>query len=192
MNFPRLATHLFDLLWEHVAAARDPDFVVGADNPGGPYLRRWFLIPRNRVFNLYLHQFLRDDDDRALHDHPWWSASLILDGGYIEHTIQRGGIHRREFMDVGRLRVMRASHAHRVELVRWADPNPDPCDKYRGDDDPPSASFSLQPPVRAWTLFITGPRIRRWGFHCKDAGWIDYERFTKPGSTGETGAGCDA
>ncbi len=184
MRFPRLAAWLFDLLWDHVAWARKPDFIVGADDPAGPYLRRWFLIPRNRFFNVYLHQFLRDDDDRALHDHPWLSCSVILDGGYVEHTIARGGIHRRQEMPVGTVRFMRARHAHRVELLREM-----------ADADNEYGFVSVWPTthvIRAWTLFITGPRIRRWGFHCPDAGWIDFERFTKPGSTGETGAGCDA
>lgn len=168
MKFHRVATWLFDRLWEQVAAVREPDFIVGADNPDGAYLLRWFLIPRNRIFNIYLHQFLRDDDDRALHDHPWWSCSFILDGGYNEHTIAAGGIHHRELMEVGRLRILSARHAHRVELLR------------------------CPAPIRASTLFITGPRIRRWGFHCPEQGWIDFARFTRPGNAGETGAGCDA
>src|SRR5690606_8175675 len=102
-------------------AVRAPDFVVGADNPEGPYLNRWFLTPWRRwqhqlgqrakadptwwnrtaarlsrlLPNLYLHQFLRDDDDRALHDHPSCGVSFILAGGYIEHTIAAGGVHHR-------------------------------------------------------------------------------------------------
>ena len=26
---------------------------------------------RNKIFNIYLHQIIRSDDDRALHDHPY-------------------------------------------------------------------------------------------------------------------------
>ena len=48
---------------------RAPDFVIGGSD--NPYLLRWFLIPRNPVFNVYLHKFMRSDDDRALHTHPW-------------------------------------------------------------------------------------------------------------------------
>ena len=33
---------------------------------------------------MYLHLFLRDDDDRALHDHPWDNASFLLTEGYVE------------------------------------------------------------------------------------------------------------
>ena len=43
---------------------RDPDFVIG--RPGKPYLLRWWVIQRNRWFNIYLHQILENDDDRAL------------------------------------------------------------------------------------------------------------------------------
>src|SRR5690606_35831081 len=75
-------------------ARRPPDFIVGGAER--PYLKRWWLIPRNPIFNVYLHQFLRDDDDRALHDHPWPWCSILLDGSYIEHTIAAGGIHRRQ------------------------------------------------------------------------------------------------
>ena len=43
----------------------------------------------------------------------------------------------------------------------------------------------------AGSLRISGPRMRLWGFHCPQQGWLDYRRFTRPGATGETGAGCD-
>lgn len=61
---------------------RPPDFEVGDG-----YLGRWFIIPRNRWFNVYLHRFTGSDDDRALHDHPWWSLSIMLAGALDEHTI---------------------------------------------------------------------------------------------------------
>jgi hypothetical protein len=61
---------------------REPDVVIGGrDNP---YLLRWHLIPRNKLFGIYLHRFLRDDDDRALHDHPKNNISLILTTDYRE------------------------------------------------------------------------------------------------------------
>ena len=43
------------------ALGRQPDFVVG--KPEDPYLLRWWVIPRNKRFNVYLHKFLRSDDD---------------------------------------------------------------------------------------------------------------------------------
>ena len=62
---------------------RGPDFVIG--DPDAPYMLRWHIIPRNRWFCIYLHNMLRDDEDRAPHDHPWASLSLCLKGKLIEH-----------------------------------------------------------------------------------------------------------
>ena len=73
----RLAEALADGLVEK-ALCRTPDLVIGGWDD--PYLLRWWLIPRNRWFNVYLHLFLRSDDDRALHDHPWFNLSFLLEG----------------------------------------------------------------------------------------------------------------
>ena len=70
-----------------LTAPRPPDYLIGAD--GSVYLERWWLIPCNRIMNIYLHHFLRSDDYRALHDHPWCNLSLLLSGSYIEHLPAR-------------------------------------------------------------------------------------------------------
>lgn len=142
-----------------IAARRPPDVVIGGD--ADPYMRRWWVIPRNRLFNVYLHHFMRSDDDRALHDHPWWNLSILLQGRYVEHTISAGGINVHTKRHAGQWKFRRAVSAHRIELVDG------PC----------------------WTLFITGPRLREWGFHCPQ-GWRHWRVFTKPGNPGEIGRGC--
>lgn len=176
LEWPVLAEQLFAQLFSRVAVVRPPDFVIGTDD--SPYLQRWWLLPRNRFFNAYLHCFLRDDDDRALHDHPWWSLSLILKGSYIEHTIHAGGMHSRERLETGRWRLRSAKHAHRIELE----------DAIAMRD----GRVYLKGKERCWTLFLTGPVIRNWGFHCPDRGWVNWERFTDPADKGRTGPGCDA
>lgn len=94
--------------WATGIMVRKPDFTIGGD-----YLRRWYLVPRNAWSNLYLHEIVRSDDDRALHDHPWDNRSFVLFGGYIEHTPE-GRIERRPG-DV----VERAAEAlHRLELFQ--------------------------------------------------------------------------
>jgi len=144
------------------AHRRPPDFIIGT--PARPYLLRWWLIPRNRLANAYLHCFLRSDDDRALHDHPWSNASLLLRGEYTEHTIAAGGVHRREVLRAGQVRVRPSGRfAHRVEL-------------HAGE---------------CWTLFLTGPVYRDWGFHCPDAGWVPWEQFTAQDNRGAVGRGCE-
>lgn len=149
------------------AEARQPDFVIGGQER--PYLRRWWLIPRNPVFNIYVHQFLRSDDDRALHDHPWlFNCSILLDGEYLEHT-PAGKFHRR----AGDWKFRWGPAPHRVELF--------------GDEgDPPVRPFMEAVPC--WTVFITGPRTREWGFHCPQ-GWVHWKKFTSTDGT-EVGKGC--
>lgn len=68
-----------------VALSRDPDFVIGEN-----YLSRWYLArsgDNTKVGGVYLHRVVGDDDDRALHDHPWVNMSIILSGSYWEHTV---------------------------------------------------------------------------------------------------------
>lgn len=142
---------------------RHADFVIG--QPHDPYLLRWFVIPRNRFLNVYLHRFVRSDDDRALHDHPWSNLSILLRGRYVEHTIDAGGIHRRREFQAGDWKLRPSGKfAHRIELVQGS----------------------------CWTLFITGPRYRAWGFHCPEQGWIPWQKFTAPHDEGQIGKGCDA
>lgn len=142
---------------------RAPDLVIG--EPDAPYLKRWYVIPRNPVANIYLHLILRSDEDRALHDHPWWNVSIILIGGYFEHRIAAGGIASRTWRGWRSITFRAARAAHRLEI------------------DPAHGETAV-------TLFITGPRFREWGFHCAQAGWRHWRDFTA-GPNGETiGRGC--
>jgi hypothetical protein len=90
---------------------RAPDFTIGPRDD--LYLRRWWLIPRARWFNVYLHHFRRSDDNGALHDHKSHNISLLLRGSYREHLM--GGIVklRRPWRPIFR----KPTTAHRVELI---------------------------------------------------------------------------
>jgi hypothetical protein len=138
-----------------------PDFVVG----GGawPYLRRWYLTEYGDAAGVYLHQFLRSDDDRALHDHPYESTSIILAGGYLEHLGDGTRILRR----AGDVVTRDAASPHRVQLLLGPD----------GAELP------------AVTLFIHGPRVRDWGFHCPQ-GWRPWQEFVSARDKGAVGVGC--
>lgn len=57
---------------------REPDFIIG--NPQDPYLIRYWLRRDRPEGSIYLHCIRKSDDDRALHDHPWSSTSLVLEG----------------------------------------------------------------------------------------------------------------
>ncbi|GBQ69758.1 hypothetical protein AA103196_2302 [Ameyamaea chiangmaiensis NBRC 103196] len=169
-----------------ILSRRPPDFVIG--DPEAPYLLRWYLIPRNRWFNVYLHKFLRSDEDRALHDHPWWWVSLILRGRYLEHTPSDTFLRR-----AWRPRWGRATALHRVELFRAR-----VCTTVRTPDQNGICrtrhSFSDARSMEAvWTIFITGPRVREWGFACPNGWrhWRDFCGVREDGTnSGTTGRGC--
>jgi hypothetical protein len=86
-------------------------FIIGTDDD--PYLKRWFILPHNKWFNIYLHKFCRSDDDRALHDHPWVNMSLLIRGSYLEHMQDGSIVLRSPWWPVFR----KAEAAHRVELI---------------------------------------------------------------------------
>ena len=147
-----------------------PDFIIGGKDD--PYMLRWWVLPRNKWFNVYLHKILRDDDDRALHDHPSDNCSLILRGRYREVTLCRNDLAFIERSDLiaagvphcaytrkaGTVTRRKAEWPHRLELI-----DGQPC----------------------WTLFITGPRRREWGFHTAN-GWVHWKDFTDPNDRGVT------
>lgn len=143
-----------------------PHFIIGS--PDNPYLLRWFLIPRNHFMNIYLHKFCRDDDDRALHDHPWWFLSFMIRGQYTEiiaHDHQTGD--GRGFVrSAPGIAFRKAEHRHRVVLDS-KDGKPVPC----------------------WTIVITGPKIRTWGFWCPK-GFVPWHKFVDQNDSGNIGRGC--
>src|SRR5690606_32105599 len=48
-----LLARFYELLLR-VPTRRGPDVIIGGAHD--PYLKRWWVIPRNRFFNIYLHQ----------------------------------------------------------------------------------------------------------------------------------------
>lgn len=147
--------------WLAVLLRRHPHQVIY--NDGAPYLQRWYLIPRNRLCNIYLHRFVASDDPTC-HDHPWWFASLILNGAYTEVQPDRVTVRR-----AGSIAVRRAQHQHSVQLPRDTNGDETPC----------------------LTLIITGPRVRDWGFWCPlrngNYRFVPWRQFG-PGGCGENGS----
>ncbi len=159
----RLPDCITNKLWAravNIVINRDPDFVVGSKE--SPYLRRWWVIPRNRFFNIYLHQILRDDDDRVLHDHPWLNVSVLLQGSYVEVKILAGGVNEIKLYERGHVIFRRARSAHRLKIDAGC----------------------------CWSLFITGPVVRPWGFHCPK-GWRHWKEYVDERDSGTVGKGCD-
>lgn len=138
------------LAFANTTMKRKPDFVLGG------YLHRWHLGPYGNSANAYIHQFVGDDEDHALHDHPYDNVSVVLTQGYIEHfhamplkvvggkyeTVQQ---HRRS----GDVIEREAMVPHRISLIQ------------------------NRPAV---SLFLCGPRVREWGF-ILPTGWVHYKDF---------------
>lgn len=157
--------------WFKRLVSGQPHFRIGGSDA---YMLRWFLIPRNPWFNVFLHKFLRDDDDRAMHDHPWMFVSFMILGSYVEarpdpnynqthhpnaefHTLRKApSVARRK-----------ATDRHRVTLLKNVDGEPIPC----------------------WTIVITGPKVREWGFWCPKR-FVPWHEFVSKSDEGSVGKGC--
>lgn len=98
--------------------------------PECPYVYRW-MFGHKKVGSIRLHHWLGPDDDRAVHDHPWWFVTWIIKGWYLDSTSDDS-----EVLSVGDVVFRPALHRHTVY------PGRDGC----------------------WTLVITGPVSRSWGF----------------------------
>lgn len=123
-------------------------------------MHRWHLIRKPGVRNLYLHKYLGSDDDRALHDHPWASWSVLLWGNLYEVTQKEGQeeVVKRIWPFIPKYRS--AEYSHRLIL--------------KGN--------------KALTLFLTGKKSREWGFYCPK-GWMHWTKFTDAEGN-QTGSGC--
>jgi len=137
-----------------------PDMVIGGDS-SDPYMLRWYITPRDPDNGgIYLHKFLKSDDDRALHDHPWPSQSIVLSGEYREIFKDNTGITRVRSIHAGNMVDRPANFAHRIEVIK-----------------------------PGFTLFHYGPRTREWGFLCPQ-GWRHWTRFVDMQDRGAAGPGC--
>lgn len=158
---------LIQRLCNRIMDSRAPDVVIG--DPDNPYLLRWWVWKRNKWLNLYLHRILRSDDDRALHDHPWVNLSYIVEGEYNEVTppdTDDGFGFKRTLRKQGTFKARLPQALHRLELV---------------DDVIMSTVFGGATVLSAkpcTTLFMTGPRVRVWGFQCPK-GWVKWTDFTQ-------------
>lgn len=102
-----------------------------------------------------VHKILRRDDDRTFHNHTWNFVSVILKNGYIEKTPVYDsndfytGINEQSYPK-GSVIFRKDSDFHMLKLI----------------DKKPT-----------WTLFITGPDKRKWGFltHARNiVPWDEY------------------
>lgn len=117
-----------------------------------PYLERFYILPRWAtlgLFRMVIHRFWASDDEcDGLHDHPWPYCTIILSGGYTEYRHNKPP----RAAVPGSIIFAKARHLHRVKL--------------------------LNENQVTWTLFIMGPRIRKWGFLVGEpARWVHWKTW---------------
>ena len=143
-----------------VMDSRECDVAIGGRE--NTYMQRWFIIPRNKYFNLYLHRVLKSDDARALHDHPWWSLSLCLDGRMREHRSDK----EVRVISSGGLVFRSAKAAHRLELF----------------DGSCVTLFATGPVIRNWGFHCSEDSPA--------GGWRSWQEFTNKDDPTKVGKGC--
>jgi hypothetical protein len=140
---------------EGLVARLPPPYVIpGAD--GSPYLLRYTVAELLDGSCVFLHRFMRSDEDKELHSHPWSGTSIILLNGYREErrVVVSAPWDRRIYGIDTRIYVagdtshLRGDTFHRVDLLA-------------GD---------------CWTLFCAGPKdeypegVDSWSFWDRDTG----------------------
>lgn len=106
------------------------------------YMGRWWLIaPCSWLpFSIRFHHIIRPDREPCMHDHPWNFRSFILDGWYLEASLQDG-----KYVYVCRT----AGTTYRRSARQF----------HRIIDTSPGG---------VWTLVICGRKTKPWGFLTKD------------------------
>jgi hypothetical protein len=134
-----------------------PDRRTGED-----YMHRYYLFLKDRKwfpFNVTLHKIVKSDDP-IFHDHPWPYMTIVLKGGYWEHSPVFDSLGRKfaEFQTwrgPGSIIIRGSNEFHWLEL-----------DAEKGP---------------ATTLFFMGPQTRDWGFmiekNRKRTQWIQHENY---------------
>lgn len=132
MNFKKLvAKFLFDY-----TKNRPARLIKVLDRP---YLERYY-VGKLFGYTFYLHRFVGNDGDRALHDHPWNAMSFVLAGEYKE-LVKTGWAPNKIFTK----RVTRS--APTFNFI-------------------PNTKFHqiLGATKETWTLFAHGERLKDWGY----------------------------
>jgi hypothetical protein len=156
------------------------------------YMERWWLLEaaedKSKVA-ARVHRIMRSDHDRCLHDHPWDNLSFVLLGGYwevlpgeyqewVERGINLAPLHLRNLHHLihehaGQAidRSVRAAFA--AAGVRWRGPLS--VVRRRAED---LHRLVIPRGREAWSLFVTWPKRREWGFAAPE-GWMHNVPYLK-------------
>jgi len=147
-----------------------PDRRTGED-----YMHRYYLFLKDRTkfpFNVTMHKIVKSDDP-IYHDHPWSYVTVVLWGGYHEHTPIRDNKGKIigdfvEWRGPGSIIKRKAQDYHWLELK---------------DEKPATTIFFMGKQKRQWGFLVkTKPEKHRWihnEYYLKD--WKSYhEKYVLP------------
>lgn len=157
--------------WIITRAKRRPYYDI--EMAGSLYMRRWWLFggvtpSKHRWAAVRLHEIIRSDADRHLHDHPAWNLSVVLRGGYFE------AVPFETYPQWCRDRSG-APHSEHV-ILKWRGPG---SVVFRRATDRHRLILNRGKP--SWTLFVIGRKSNAWGFYTPDGKvpWRDYTHTPK-------------
>jgi hypothetical protein len=177
--------------------AFDRKVIVNCD--GDPYLHRWYVF-QTRPISLFVHKFVRSDEDRALHDHPWPFLVIPIWRGYWEHSERLIWSYRATYETGGKwekipgslapapfrcrvrpilgTRLRPATYRHRVELLS----GPLRIDGvHEGKSD--WTGVTTRSVLPAWSLFFHFRKVRVWGFWPK-TGFVAWNKWWQDNKCG--------
>lgn len=133
-----------------ICRVRDRAPMVPVGPADDPILCRFFVIPRNHFFNVYLHCFHRSDEG-YLHDHRMASLTVILQGWYYEERFVSHPVAGQPLPAIARYKVRRLRFRS-----PWA-----------------AHKIVVEPNITTWSLFIGLPHVRNWGF------WTEWDGIAR-------------
>jgi hypothetical protein len=135
--------------------------------PECPYLYRWVF--NFGLFSIRVHHWLRSDDKRYFHNHPWAFISIVLKGGYTDVSVplpgqwktpilatistHNGSMVNSDKLKAGSIRYRPSNHRHYVDVPKGG----------------------------CWSLLLCGPQIRKWGFWVNDKFYRPLRFFSRHG-----------
>lgn len=133
------------------------------DANGRLYMGRWWIVApgtwqsrllqgltADRYESIRLHHINRPDNDRDLHNHPFYYRTFVLDGYYSEVRRDRKGV-------PSYWQILTAGKSSTGGIEMW----------HRIDDVSPQG---------VWTFFCMGPNHDEWGFDTDD-GYIESKAY---------------
>jgi len=147
-----------------LAPHRSGDIV--SSKTGELYMRRGWVIQPSRWTGWWgarVHHTVRNDSDRHLHCHPWPNASLILRDRYVEvMPVRPDQRWEPSIYDATRESTKSRLRAEGDVVFRKA------TDRH--------ALTGITGGPGCWSLFIVGPKQRKWGFHTAQ-GFVPFDEY---------------